>query len=131
MGGLLRKFVTSWRFLRLIRGYCSIGRGQKYVVFLKIIIRIQAPGAERPIVTDAEITCKEVTELITDYLEQRLLPAERTRFEQHLSVCPGCVAYLDQMRITVKTLGSVPPLEIPESIKSGLLQAFRSWKNSR
>ena len=99
------------------------------MVFLKIIIRIQAPGAERPIVTEAEITCKEVTELITDYLEQRLPPAERTRFEQHLSVCPGCVAYLDQMRITVKTLGSVPPLEIPESIKSGLLQAFRSWKN--
>jgi len=102
------------------------------VVFLKIIIRIQAPGAERPIVTEGEITCKEVTELVTDYLEQRLLPpAERTRFEQHLSVCPGCMAYLDQMRITVKTLGTVPPREIPESIKSGLLGAFRSWKNSR
>jgi len=60
-----------------------------------------------------------------------LPPAERTRFEQHLSVCPGCMAYLDQMRITVKTLGTVPPREIPESIKSGLLGAFRSWKNSR
>jgi len=35
------------------------------------------------------------------------------------------MAYLDQMRITVKTLGTVPPLEIPESTKSGLLEAFR------
>src|SRR6266581_9019549 len=139
MGGPLKKFVTPWRFLRLIRGYCSIGRGQKYVVFLKIIIRIQgaerkrdsAQPQEKEIVTQAELTCKELTELITDYLEERLPQTERARLEQHLSVCPGCVTYLDQMRLTIKALGGKPRVEIPKAIESDLLLAFRRWKNSR
>ena len=81
--------------------------------------------------TEAELTCKELTELITDYLEERLQQTERVRLEQHLSVCPGCVTYLDQMRATVKALGAKPRVEIPPAIESDLLQAFRRWKNSR
>src|ERR1051326_2884784 len=127
MGGPLKKFVTPWQFLRLIREYCSIGRGQKYVVFLKIIIRIQ----EGQIVTQAELTCKELTELITDYLEERLPQTERARLEQHLSICPSCVIYLEQMRLTIKALGAKSTVEIPQAIESDLLQAFRTWKNSR
>ena len=108
-----KKSVTPLRFPRLIRGCCSIGRGRKYVVFLKIIIRIQARSAsatarslkETWIVADSELTCKELTELITDYLEQ--------------------------MRLTIKALGAKPRGEIPQAIESDLLQAFRRWKNSR
>jgi len=109
------------------------------VVFLKIIIRIQgaerkrdsAQPQEKEIVTQAELTCKELTELITDYLEERLPQTERARLEQHLSICPSCVIYLEQMRLTIKALGAKSPVEIPQAIESDLLQAFRSWKNSR
>ena len=80
---------------------------------------------------EAELTCKELTELITDYLEQRLSQTERTRFEQHLTICPHCVTYLDQMRLTVKALGTRSGVEIPKSVESELLQAFRQWKGSR
>ena len=97
------------------------------MVFLKIIIRIQ----EGQIVTESELTCKELTELITDYLEARLSQADRVRFEQHMSICPGCVTYLDQMRATLKTLSEKPSLEIPKAMESDLLQAFRNWKDSR
>ena len=45
---------------------------------------------------DAELTCKELTELITDYLEDLLPHTERVRIEEHLSVCPACVTYLDR-----------------------------------
>ena len=108
------------------------------MLFLKVIIRIQARSASAiarspkkgQIVTEAELTCKELTELITDYLEERLPQAERVRLEQHLSVCPGCVTYLDQMRATIKVLGARPRVEIPPAIESDLLQAFRSWKKS-
>ena len=96
------------------------------MVFLKIIIRVQ----EGQIVTDAELTCKELTELITDYVEERLPQSERLRFEQHVSICPGCVTYLDQMRLTIKSLGARPGIEIPKVIESELLQAFRRWKDS-
>jgi anti-sigma factor RsiW len=75
------------------------------------------------------MTCRELTELITDYLEERLSPADRIRFEQHLSVCQACVTYLDQMRVTIKTVGSKPPLKVPTAVESTLLQAFRDWKN--
>jgi anti-sigma factor RsiW len=81
-------------------------------------------------VADAELTCKELTELITDYLEDLLPHTERVRIEEHLSVCPACVTYLDQMRFTIKALGAKPRGEIPKAIESNLLQAFRSWKNS-
>ncbi len=78
---------------------------------------------------EAELTCKELTELITDYLEERLPRSEQVRFEQHLSVCSACVTYLDQMRLTIKTLGARPRIEIPQAIESNLLQAFRRWKS--
>jgi anti-sigma factor RsiW len=79
-------------------------------------------------VTEAELTCKELTELITDYLEGRLPPADYQRFENHLTICPDCVAYVDQMRTTIKILGEKPRPEIPEVIKGDLLHAFREWK---
>src|SRR5262249_62422500 len=136
MVGPLKKSVTFWPSLRLIRGCCSIGRGQKCVVFLKLIFQLQtrsgsatARSLKRGIVTQPELTCKELTELITDYLEERLSPADQIRFEEHLSVCDGCVTYLDQMRATIEAIGSKRPLDIPSSMQSSLLVAFRHWKS--
>src|SRR5262249_396910 len=117
--------VTLWKSPRLIRGYCSIGRGQRYVVFLKIIFRGTEKGR---IVKEAELSCKELTELITDYLEQRLSPVDQLRFEQHLAICSGCVAYLEQMRLTLQALSAKPLSDIPQEIQSDLLKAFRTWK---
>jgi len=77
----------------------------------------------------AELTCKELTELITDYLEETLSPTERIRFEEHLSVCPGCVSYLDQMRLTIQAVGSKPALNMPAAMELAMLEAFRHWKN--
>jgi anti-sigma factor RsiW len=97
------------------------------VLLLKIIFRSNEKGR---IVKEAELSCKELTELITDYLEQRLSPVDRARFDQHLSVCPGCVTYIDQMRLTLEALSAKAPVEIPEQIESDLLKAFRTWKQS-
>jgi anti-sigma factor RsiW len=79
---------------------------------------------------ESEITCKELTEWITNYLEGCLPQAENARLEQHLSDCPGCQTYLTQMRLTIQSLGTKPRVEIPPDLESGLLQAFRNWKLS-
>ena len=50
------------------------------------------------------LTCKEAVELVTDYLEEALLPEMEARFNQHLDTCPGCTLYVDQMRQTLHTL---------------------------
>ena len=44
------------------------------------------------------LTCRELVELITDYLEGAMPPDERARFEAHVAECDGCEAYVRQMR---------------------------------
>lgn len=75
-----------------------------------------------------EMTCRDVVELVTDYLENALLPADRVRFEQHLDECPPCKTYLEQMRHTIVALGRLPREAVPDRVKSGLLEVFRDWK---
>lgn len=44
------------------------------------------------------MTCRQVVELMTEYLEEPLPAADRQRFEQHLVGCDGCIRYLEQLR---------------------------------
>jgi anti-sigma factor RsiW len=77
----------------------------------------------------AELTCKELVEIVTDYLEDRLPPAERQRFEQHLVGCEGCANYLDQMRQTIRLVGRLSEESISAPNRERLLRAFRDWKS--
>ena len=77
-----------------------------------------------------EMTCQELVELVTEYLEGTLAPSERQRFEAHLGRCDGCTTYLEQMRQLIAALGWLTEESIPEQVKQNLLQAFRDWKNS-
>jgi anti-sigma factor RsiW len=73
------------------------------------------------------LTCHEVVEIITDYLEDALPPDDRVRVEAHLGVCDGCTAYLEQMRETIRLTGMLTEEQIPDDQKRELLRAFRSW----
>jgi len=75
---------------------------------------------------DDELSCKELVEIVTNYLEDRLDPRDKIRFESHLGDCPACAAYLQQMRETVLALARIPDPEIPEPMRPRLLAAFRS-----
>ena len=77
---------------------------------------------------EAEMTCRELVELVTGYLEGTLPAAERARFEAHLADCPDCTNYLDQMRRTVQLLGTLSEETITPEAKERLLWAFRDWK---
>lgn len=73
------------------------------------------------------LTCHEVVELITDYLEDALPAKDRRRVEQHLAICQGCANYLEQMRETIELTGILSEDQIPEEQKQQLLDAFRGW----
>jgi anti-sigma factor RsiW len=75
-----------------------------------------------------EITCRELVELVTEYLEYKLAWRDRRRFEQHLRKCPYCTAYLEQIRQTITVLGRLPEESLPPEIREQLLAAFRGWK---
>lgn len=74
-----------------------------------------------------EMPCRELVELVTDYLEDRLPPADRVRFEAHLAACRACVTYLEQIRQTIRTLGRLPEEALSTEAREALLEAFRGW----
>lgn len=75
-----------------------------------------------------ELTCKEVVELVTDYLIHTMQDPDRARFEAHLAGCEPCTAYLQQMRTTVELSGRLDEDSLPDHVKHDLIDAFRRWK---
>lgn len=76
------------------------------------------------------VSCQEVVELVTDYLERALPTDEAALFEQHLNFCDGCIWYVDQIRTTVATVGRISEEDVPDELRGQLLAAFRDWKRS-
>jgi len=77
-----------------------------------------------------EITCKEVVELVTDYLEQTLLPEVQARFEAHVADCPGCETYIAQVQKTIAMLRKLTEEQMFPGTREELLEMFREWKQS-
>jgi anti-sigma factor RsiW len=76
---------------------------------------------------DRDLTCRELVELVTDYLGGALPDAERTRFETHMAACAGCDRYVEQIRTTVALTRETRALEERPEI-SALLTAFRDHR---
>jgi hypothetical protein len=77
------------------------------------------------------LTCRELVELVSDYIEEGLSPAERREFERHLVSCGGCRAYLDQMRASIEITACAEESELPATLRERLLETYRDWKRTR
>jgi anti-sigma factor RsiW len=80
------------------------------------------------------MNCRQVVELMTDYLEGALSAIDRARFEEHIAGCDGCTAYLAQLRTARKIMGRLARLAdepVPASVERDLIEAFRSWRSAR
>jgi hypothetical protein len=75
------------------------------------------------------IVCREVVELVTEYLDQEseLTPEQRITIEQHLLVCPPCTTHVDQMRTTIALTKTLRTGADP----TGPMAVFRKWKATR
>ena len=73
------------------------------------------------------LTCKQLTEVVTDYLEGRIPFRQRVSFHMHVGMCRHCRAYLRSMRMTMKTLGKLPDVSPPPEVRDELLRRFDSW----
>jgi anti-sigma factor RsiW len=76
-----------------------------------------------------DLPCQELVELVTDYFEGALPPAEVARFEAHMAACPGCATHLEQMRTTLALTHAAGELESRPEV-AGLLAAFRDWRRA-
>jgi anti-sigma factor RsiW len=79
----------------------------------------------------ATIVCKDLVELVTDYLEGALPPDAVVRLEAHLSGCDGCTRYLAQLRTTIRLTGMLTEADLPADGRAELLAAFRAWRDER
>jgi anti-sigma factor RsiW len=76
------------------------------------------------------MTCKEVVEIVSDYLENALSARDRARFEAHLAGCAGCTTYVEQSREIIRLTGMLTEEQVPAEHRERLRQAFRDWKAS-
>ena len=74
------------------------------------------------------MTCQELVELVTDYFEGALPAEDAARFEQHIDDCVWCTRYLEQMRVTIRTVGPLEADSISPEARDTLLAAFRDWR---
>jgi len=79
---------------------------------------------------EARMTCKELVELVTEYLEGTLPEDIRIRMETHLSGCDGCTNYLDQMRQTIRLTGMLREDSLTPHQREDLLRLFGDWKKA-
>jgi anti-sigma factor RsiW len=78
-----------------------------------------------------DITCQELAELVTDYLEGALPYTQRARFRLHIAGCRNCRTYVEQMRATIAITGRIRADDIPVEVRGELLAAFRGWADER
>lgn len=75
-----------------------------------------------------ELSCKELVDLVTGYMDETIPDEVRAKFEQHLSECGYCDAYVQQMHMTVKLTSTLSEPEPPKPALNELLNIFREWK---
>jgi anti-sigma factor RsiW len=76
------------------------------------------------------LSCQELVELVTDYLEDALDVATRAAFERHIAACPDCTRYLRQLELVVRATGRLTTRDLSVEAENELLQAFRGWTRS-
>ena len=74
------------------------------------------------------LSCREIVELVTDYLEGDLDAEAENALEVHLGVCPGCARYVEQIRETVSTVGDVRSDDLSAEAQADLFEAFRAFQ---
>jgi anti-sigma factor RsiW len=74
------------------------------------------------------MTCQELTEVLTDYLEGAMPPEQVAELEAHLALCEGCVTYVEQMRETIRAVGALRADHVEATVPDDVLAAFRAWR---
>lgn len=73
------------------------------------------------------ITCEDLVERTTDYLEGALDTSARLGYERHLAICPPCRGFVSQMRATLVVAGSLEGEALSPEARETLFAAFRAW----
>jgi anti-sigma factor RsiW len=73
-----------------------------------------------------ELTCREIVEVVNDYLDEFMSAEDRASFEQHLHACPWCLTYLQQIRQAVALGGRLNEDTLSPDVERELRALFRA-----
>lgn len=74
-----------------------------------------------------DVVCQQLVEMVTDYLEGDLDPAERAAVERHLANCDHCTGYVQQVRaMLVLTAGLSRTDDAPDGLLDTLAALYRN-----
>jgi anti-sigma factor RsiW len=76
-----------------------------------------------------ELVCRQIVEMITDYLEDALSRSERRRFEAHLEGCEHCTEYLEQMRATIRLTGRLQSEDLTPAMQEEFAALYRRLRS--
>ena len=105
-------------------GACSHVRAQPSDAAASSASHRHAPFYDERMHID-HLTCRQVVELLSDYIDGVLDDEQRDELERHLVACEGCLAYLDQLRAVTRVAGSLQVDDVPVPMMDALLEAFR------
>lgn len=77
---------------------------------------------------DEPMVCKELVELVTDYIENELSENDRSRFEEHTAYCRGCQNYMDEYRKTIQVISELADDALSGEARAELMMAFGKWR---
>ncbi len=78
-----------------------------------------------------KLACRELVELVTEYLDGTLSRRDRARFEAHIAACANCTEYVEQFRQTIRLTGSLTESDVSPEAAAALLAQFSEWKRDR
>jgi anti-sigma factor RsiW len=78
----------------------------------------------------AEMECRQIAELLGEYLDGTLPNQTRELIEWHIESCGPCVAFVNTYRGTIDAAKKLPPTAIPPELKQRLLSVLRARQAS-
>jgi anti-sigma factor RsiW len=79
--------------------------------------------------TEPDVTCREVVEMLSDYLDDAIPAPDRARLDEHLAGCDGCTAALEQLRETIRVTGALTEDQVAEPQLHAIRGVFRAWRS--
>jgi anti-sigma factor RsiW len=73
------------------------------------------------------LTCQQLVELITDYVEGALDEQRHADVVRHLSECDDCLRYVAQLQQTERVLASIQAPTLSSDDRAALIAAYRDW----
>jgi len=73
-------------------------------------------------------SCREVTQLLIDYVDGTMAPDLRTELTAHMADCPPCLAFMRTYRETIRLAEDLSCEEMPDAVRVRLESFLRRMR---